>query len=95
MDQPLSRSSFYLHRRKLLDHGIDIARKCNVHILRYRWDQIRQRLFDRVGRGWNTQRTPTFPEHSCHKRPTTGTIIGNIGLLMGNYCGIDRVLMRN
>ncbi len=43
MDQPLSRSSFYRHRRKLLDHGIDIARKCNVHILHYRWDQIRQR----------------------------------------------------
>ena len=26
MDWPLSRSSFYRHRRKLLDHGIDIPR---------------------------------------------------------------------
>lgn len=40
---PLSRSTYYRHRRKLLEYGIDIGKKCNVHILRFRWDQIRSK----------------------------------------------------
>jgi hypothetical protein len=30
---PLSHSTYYRHRRKLLEFGIDIGRKCNVHLL--------------------------------------------------------------
>lgn len=39
---PFSSSTFYRHRRKLLTYGIDIRQKCNVHIIRYTWDQVRQ-----------------------------------------------------
>jgi hypothetical protein len=30
---PLSKSTFYRHKRKLLEYGIDISKKCNVHVL--------------------------------------------------------------
>ncbi len=36
--EPFSKSTYYRHRRKLLDYGIDISRNCNVHVIRYRWD---------------------------------------------------------
>ena len=38
---PLSRSTYYRHRSKLLEYGIDIGKKSNVHVLRYRWDKIK------------------------------------------------------
>jgi len=40
---PLSRSTYYRHKKKLLDYGIDISKKCNVHILRFKWHQNHQR----------------------------------------------------
>ena len=39
----LSRSTYYRHRRKLLEYGIDISKKCNVHIIYFKWHQIRNR----------------------------------------------------
>ena len=40
---PLSRSTYYRHKKKLLEYGIDISKKCNVHIIRYKWRQNRQK----------------------------------------------------
>lgn len=34
---PMSRSSFYRHRRKLLEYGIDIGQKPKVRILHFPW----------------------------------------------------------
>jgi hypothetical protein len=31
---PLRKSTYYRHRRKLLEYGIDISKKCNVYMMR-------------------------------------------------------------
>jgi hypothetical protein len=37
----LSRSTFYRHRKNLLEYGIDIGKKCNVKVIHYK----RRRFF--------------------------------------------------
>lgn len=39
----LSRSTFYRHRKKLLEYGIDIGKQCNVKVIHFKWHQIRQK----------------------------------------------------
>lgn len=36
-----SKSTYYRHRKKLLEYGINIGTKCNVYVIRYKWMLVR------------------------------------------------------